>query len=581
MVEVPERLTDEKKFFLEPKHARHRQYEALRAYIVEELSSAEAARRFGYQPGSFRILVHRFRHRMDRQFFKDVPHGPKTQPKKNAVRARVVELRKKNLSVYDIRDDLESRGKNRLSVTAIQEILRDEGFARLPRRADEERPNRRGPDPDAVADLRTFSLEDGEFTTHVGGLFLLLPLLAKLDLDGLVEASKLPGTKMVPATHAVRSALLLKLLGKPRRSHVMDLVFDPGIALAAGLNAIPKSTFLWQYSTRLGRQAIVKLLGNWIASLRTKDVIDASSFNLDFHSISYFGADAFVEKHYVPRRSQRRKAVLAFLAQDAAGEVFCYSNADIRKGEESDEVLRFVKFWEQRYGERPRHLVFDSKLTTQKNLSELNRLGITFITLRRRSDTVNREIANQSRSAWRTIELDVPHRKYKTPAVIDQRVEINGYEGRLRQLFIKDLGHDRPTVLLTNDFESSLKSIITRYARRMLIENGLADGIDFFHLDSVSSAVALNVDFDVMLTVIASGIYRLFARNLRGYEHARSQQIFRRFLDTTARVTLKGNDIVVRLPRRAHNPVLIDAKLIGTPTPIPWWSGKRLRVEIA
>jgi len=69
-----------------------------------------------------------------------------------------------------------------------------------------------------------------------------------------------------------------------------------------------------------------------------------------------------VEKHYVPRRSQRRKAVLVFLAQDATGQVFCYANTDLRKGEEADEVLRFVTFWEQRYGERPRHLVFDSKL---------------------------------------------------------------------------------------------------------------------------------------------------------------------------------------------------------------------------
>jgi len=71
-----------------------------------------------------------------------------------------------------------------------------------------------------------------------------------------------------------------------------------------------------------------------------------------------------VEKHYVPRRSQRRKAVLVFLAQDATGQVFCYANSDLRKGEEADEVLRFVTFWEQQYGERPRHLVFDSKLTT-------------------------------------------------------------------------------------------------------------------------------------------------------------------------------------------------------------------------
>jgi hypothetical protein len=169
------------------------------------------------------------------------------------------------------------------------------------------------------------------------------------------------------------------------------------------------------------------------------------------------------------RRSQRRKAVLAFLAQDATGQVFCYANTDLRKGEEADAVLRFVTFWEQRYGERPRHLVFDSKLTTYRNLSKLHTLGITFITLRRRSPKLVAECATLPRSAWRTVALDVPHRKFKTPRVVDQRVRLPDYKGTVRQLLIRDLGHDAPTILLTNDLTSSLKAIITRYAQRMLI----------------------------------------------------------------------------------------------------------------
>jgi hypothetical protein len=583
VVKAPNAITDETRFFLEPSHPRQRQYEALRAFFAEGLPSAAAAHRFGYQPGSFRILCWRFRHQMERDFFRDLHHGPKSQPRKDAVRARVVALRKRNLSVYDIRDELERAGKDRLSVTAIQEVLREEGFARLPRRLDEERPNRPRPMADAIADVRRFSLQPGEFSTHAGGLFLLLPLLARLDLDAIVERCAFPGTPMIPAAHALRAALLLKLLGKSRRSHVMDLVFDTGVALAAGLNAIPKATFMSQYSSRLGRKALVRLLGAWIEKLRDEKLVDAASFDLDFHSISYFGDDPFVEKHYVPRRSQRRKAVLAFLARDAGGNVFCYSNADIRKGEEADEVLRFVRFWEQRYGQRPRHLVFDSKLTTHANLSKLhNELDVTFVTLRRRSPALLAAIATLPRSAWRTVRLDVPHRKFKTPRVVDQRIHLRGYQGTLRQLLIRDLGHDQPTVLLTNDLTSSLKAVITRYARRMLIENGLADSVDFFHLDALSSAVALNVDFDVLLTVIASGIYRRLAGALRGYERARARQIFRRFLDTTARVAIsKRQDLVtVRLPRRAHNPILLDAGLIGTTTPIPWWNGCSLKIEV-
>jgi hypothetical protein len=283
---TPNAITDEERFFLEPAHPRQRQYEALRAYFAERLPSAEAARRFGYQPGSFRILCHRFRHEMDREFFRDIPHGPKSQPRKDAVRDRIVSLRKRSLSVYDIRDELERSGKDRLSVTAIQEVLRDEGFSRLPRRLDEELPSRARPMADAVADVRMFSLKPDEFTTRAGGLFLLLPLLARLDLDAIVERSGFPGTKMIPATHAVRAALLLKLLGKSRRSHVMDLVFDAGVALASGLNAVPKATFMSQYSSRLGRKAIVRLLGAWIEKLRDERLVDASSFDLDVHSIS-------------------------------------------------------------------------------------------------------------------------------------------------------------------------------------------------------------------------------------------------------------------------------------------------------
>lgn len=554
----------------------------MRAYFVEGLPSAQVAKKFGYQPGSFRILCWRFRHDTDREFFRQASRGPQSQPRKDAVRGRVIALRKKNLSVYDIRDELERSGKDRLSATAIQEVLREEGFARLPRRADDERPGRARPTADQVADVRCFGLDDRTFTTHAGGLFLLLPLLAQLDLDSLVRRGGFPGTKMVPAAHAVRSALLLKLLGKSRRSHVMDLVFDEGVALVAGLNAVPKATFMAQYSSRLGRKPIAKLLGAWIKTLRDEKLIDASSFNLDFHSISYFGDDPFVEKHYVPRRSQRRKAVLTFFAQDAQGQVFCYSNADLRKGEEADEVLRFVSFWQKRYGERPRHLVFDSKLTTYANLSKLNDLGITFLTLRRRSPAITAEIATMARSAWRTVELDVPHRKFKTPRVVDQRAKLTGYKGTLRQLLIRDLGHDEPTILLTNDTTSTLKSIITRYAQRMLIENGLADAVGFFHLDALSSAIALNVDFDVLLTVVASGLYRKFAKSLRGYERAQARQIFRRFLDSTARVTLSAHNrrITVTFPRRAHNPILLDAGLFGPVTKIPWWRGWTLQLAI-
>ena len=108
----------------------------------------------------------------------------------------------------------------------------------------------------------------------------------------------------------------------------------------------------------------------------------------------------------------------------------------------------------------------------------------------------------------------------------------------------------------------------------------MADSVDFFHLDALSSAVALNVDFDVLLTVIASGIYRLFAQAPAGLRAAQARQLFRRFLDTTARVTITEQEVTVHLPRRAHNPILLDAGLFGAPAAIPWWDGRPLRIEI-
>src|SRR5664280_1816209 len=118
------------------------------------------------------------------------------------------------------------------------------------------------------------------------------------------------------------------------------------------------------------------------------------------------------------QRSRSQKSILVFLAQDAESHVFCYSRADLLKREQADAVLDFVKFWKTAHGELPPELVFDSKLTTYANLNRLNQMGITFMTLRRRSPAILREVANTARSAWHTVHLDVPHRMYQTPKAV-------------------------------------------------------------------------------------------------------------------------------------------------------------------
>lgn len=112
------------------------------------------------------------------------------------------------------------------------------------------------------------------------------------------------------------------------------------------------------------------------------ELLPGESFNLDFHSVPYYGEHPVIERHYLSARSRCQPRVLVFLAQDAGSHVFCYSNANLRKGEEAQEIFQFIAFWKRTHGELPHHLVFDSKLTTQQGLARLDQMGIPFITLR-------------------------------------------------------------------------------------------------------------------------------------------------------------------------------------------------------
>lgn len=571
-------LTDLARFFLEPSNTTHRQYEALRAYYVDHLPSAEAARLFGYTPGSFRVLCYAFRQNPNRVFFLPPSKSPQVVPEKERVHETIVSLRKQNLSIYDISRALGQSGKA-LSPPAIAAILKQGGFARLPRRPDEERPAGIRPEVAAVADVNELDLSPRQFRTKFGGLFLFLPYLAAMPLEKIFRQADLPGSKMIPAGQAMRSLLALKLFGSARHSHVMSSVFDEGLALFAGLNVIPKRSFLTEYSCRIDPGSYPKLMRLWFDAMKPLGLERGSSFDLDFHTIPFHGEEALVEKHYVSKRSRRQKGILAFLAQDASTRVFCYANAQLRKEDQNDEILRFVDFWKERTGKYPEELIFDSKLTTYANLNLLNKKNIAFMTLRRRSPKMVRIIAQEPTSAWRRIELEGVARAYKTPRILDRKITLEGYKGLIRQLTITDLGHEEPTLLLTNQLRRSPAKLIGRYAQRMIIENNIADGIDFFHMDALSSAVAMKVDCDLQLTLMASSLYRLLAANIgNGYQTAKSRHIFRDFVDATALVTIDEQNIQIRFQKRAHNPYLIGAGFAKTETVIPWLGEKRLRL---
>jgi transposase len=327
---APMSLTACRGFFEQPSHPRQRMYEALRAYFFEGRPSHEVARAFGYRPGSFRVLCHEFRRDPAPQFFASPRPGPRTQPKKSKAQELIVALRKQNHSVYEIAQALKEQ-KIALSPRAVREVLREEGFAPLPRRLDEERPARLRPTVEPVADVREFTLEERHFSTRCGGLFLFVPDLVCLDVDSLGKSARLPGSGMIPAGHALRAALALKLWSIERKSHVMALMADGGLGLFCGLNGIPKKSYLWEYSSRIDPTRIMQLLAAWHRQVAKEGLFAGESFNLDFHSVPYYGEDPQVQRHYGSARSRGQPSVLAFLAQDTEGRTFCYSNADLRK----------------------------------------------------------------------------------------------------------------------------------------------------------------------------------------------------------------------------------------------------------
>ena len=574
-----ETVTSLARAFLEPTNPTHRQYEALRAYFVDGYSVEEAADRFGYTTGSFRVMCTRFRKDPGREFFLPTRRGPGTAPKKDELTERVVELRKQNLSIYDIGRELAGEGK-KVAPSSVHEILKKEGFSRLPRRADDERPDVVKPTAGDVADRGKLDLSPRQFRTSAGGLFLFLSMIAHLPFDEMMDDVGLPGSAMVPAGCAMRSLLALKLWGVARTSHVMSHVLDEGLSLFAGLNVIPKRSFLTEYSCRTDPRCYPELSKRWFDAARELGLGTGSSFDLDFHTIPFHGADALVEKHYVSKRSRRQKGILAFLAHDAEERVFCYANGTLRKENRDAEVIRFAEFWRDRTGHLPAELIFDSKLTTYPHLSELSRMGIPFITLRRRSAKMLEDIRKEPPGAWRRIELSNVARAYRTPRIIDRKdVTLKGYEGPIRQITIADLGHEEPTLLITNQMRTSPVKLITRYAQRMVIENQIADGIDFFHMDALSSAVAMKVDMDLQLTLMANSLYRLLGVMVgNGYEMAKSRHIFRDLVDASARITITDDEILVRFHKRAHNPLLIAAGFADTNVPVTWLGGKTLRL---
>jgi len=561
-------------YFTEPGEPAQRRYEALRCYFIEELAAAEVGKRFGYSPA----VVHQMASELragKAQFFASSRPGPKGPRKAERIRDRVLELRAQDRSVTEIAGALAAEGTP-VSAQTVWSILAAEGLERLERRTPAERGAPPRLQPVKARAIPSWPAGESLPCDHAG-LFLLLPGIVELALHELIAECGYPQTKVLSAWHSLGSLLLAKCARKPRVSHTHALADDDALGLLLGLTALPKATHLTSYSYRVRRSSNEELLTGLARRLRELHLASGEQgFNLDFHAIRHHGQEAPLEKHYVPRRSQRTRAVLTFFAQDHASSEMVYANADLTKTEQAREVIAFADYWQKVSGEDPGLLVFDSKLTTYKMLSELTERGIRWLTLRERGPKLMADLRALPASEWKTVRVERSGR-YRQPQIHDQLIKIKDIEAPVRQLAVRNIGRDQPTLLITNDMQRTTKQLFARYAERMGIENELDAYISGFHLDALSSGLPLNVDLDTTLTVIAGNLYRLLARQLPRYEHATPDRLWRHFLDSTGTLHVKKDELLLDLHVRTYHPVLIDAGIAEKPTPIPWLDGRQLR----
>ena len=563
-------------YFTTPASAAQRRYEALRAYLLDEMPAAEAADRFGYSTATIRQMATLLRQGRLNLFAATRP-GPKGPRKATGtLRARVLELRAAGHSVTEIAAALTREGMP-VSAQTCWQILDAEGLPRLDRRDD----SRRGPPArlEPGQGRRAARLASRAGVAAVRSRRAAAPAARHHPgrPAGPDHPGRLPATRELSAWQSIGTLLLAKCSRKPRISHAGTLADDDGLAFTLGLTALPKATHLGTYSWRVRRDSNQKLLTGLVQALRPLGLAAGEAgFNCDFHAIRHHGDQAVLEKHYVPRRSQRTRAVLTFFAQDHAAGDMVYSNADITKAEQAAEIIAFADYWKNATGSDPGLLVFDSQLTTHKILEELSARGITWLTLRQRGKTELARLAALPASEWKGAVIARSGR-YRRPRMHEDMIKLTGISGQVRQIAIKNIGRDEPTLLITNDTDTTRKALFARYAERMMIENELDAYIGGFHLDALTSGVSLNVDLDTTLTVIAGNLYRLLALKLSRYEHATPGTLWRDFLDATGTLHIDQAGVTCALNLRSHHPALIDAGFAEMETPIPWWDNRTLK----
>lgn len=572
-------------FFKSPKNTAHKQYEALRAFFYEKMPAAEVARQFDYTLSAFYSLVRDFKKRFkenhaESYFFAEYKAGRKPREDHDQIKDLIINLRKKYLSVPDIKSILDTQKHSR-SEKQIYNIIKSEGFARLPRRGRTQKDTKL--ENTLISAPKTILLPNQEEEVNTGnaGILCFLPLLKLYGIDTLIKSSNYPGTITLPVLNSILAFVALKL-SNVRRYTADDLwCMDRGLGLFAGLNVLPKAAWYSSYSHRVTREMNIDFLKSMNDLWKQKGLLSDTA-NLDFVAVPYWGDDAHLENNWSGTRHQALPSILAAIAHDPDTGIMTYGDTGVRHENSSNVIIEFLDFYKQSAGSDLKYLVFDSKFTVYENLRKLDDNNVKFITIRRRGKKILQEINAVDPKTWTLEKVETSNGKTRNLKVLEQTVFLTEYgKKELRQIAIMGNGKIKPALIITNDFDLSKKEIIRKYAKRWLVEKNISEQTHFFHLNKISSSMVIKVDFDLTMTILAHNLYRLFAANLIGYEHQTAQTLYEKFVCNDGIITTDSENVTVSLKKKRNLPAILTSMAKLLPKKIEWLNHRTLNIKAA
>jgi|TARA_B100002003_G_scaffold212984_1_gene210421 hypothetical protein len=552
---------DPKHFFSKPSTATHRQYEALRAFFLDQQPAAQAAELFGYSRYAFYSLVRDFKKTLARgsenPFFPVVKTGRKPKDSSGALTSLIVSLRKKYLSVPDIAAAVAAKGYT-ISEKYVYNVIAREGFDRLPRRTVQVRQQSHSSIKLEAPKAFVLTYAQEHFGSQSAlAVLCLLPYAQHYGILDLIGASSYPESQSLDRMSSVLSFVALKLSHVRRYTADDAWCMDRGLGLFAGLNVLPKAAWFSSYSHRVTREMNFSLLKGLHTIYQNHGLLSDTA-NLDFTAIPYWGDDSHLENNWSGTRHKGLASILTVIGQDPDSGILTYGDTTLRHDREAAAGLEFLDFSRKQGSGNLRYLIFDSRFTTYENLAKLDKT-VKFVTIRRRGKRIVEELDQLPTDQWKRIHVMKSDGKGTMLRVHDSHIFLRKYEKKIRQIAITGHGKVKPALLITNDFDRPLKEILHLYARRWLVEKSISEQIEFFHLNRVSSSMVIKVDFDLTMSILAHNLLRLLAMGLPGYSHMSSQSLFDQFLNTGGSIDIGRDTITVGLKKKRNLPALLTA----------------------